>query len=126
MNEPVVSETPNWEMVMPGFRYALFERIDPETNAYRRYLILWQPTLFGKGAVVRQFGRIGQDHRLLFTSFDSLTEAWSMIRRIAKTRIRHHYRLVVMGTSLSLAKEQSRSPSIRQHRGSVTGDQSLP
>jgi predicted DNA-binding WGR domain protein len=125
MNEPMASKTSEWETVVPGFRYALFERIDPEANAYRRYLLLWQPTLFGNGAVVRQFGRIGQDHRLLFTSFDSLSQAWPMIRRIVKTRLRHHYRLVVVGTESSSAIDRSRSPSFSQRRGPVTGDQFL-
>jgi predicted DNA-binding WGR domain protein len=84
----------NWETPPPDFAYVRFERIAPEQNAYRAYLLAWQPTLFGTGAVVRAYGRKGQPRRVQFTPFPTLEAAWPLVRALIKTRLRHGYRIV--------------------------------
>lgn len=84
----------NWETVPEEFHFAHFERVEPEKNARRFYVIGWQPTLFNQGAVVRMFGRKGESQRLVYTAFSTFDDAWPLIRKLAKTRLRHRYRLV--------------------------------
>lgn len=40
-------------------QYARFERIDRAENCERFYALRWQPLLWGGGALVRTWGRIG-------------------------------------------------------------------
>jgi predicted DNA-binding WGR domain protein len=48
----------------------MLERLDPVRNMYRYYVIALEPTLFGDTALVRQWGRIGQQG----------ASAWSSMR----------------------------------------------
>ena len=67
-------------------------RIDEASNARRWYYIAWADTLFGK-AVVRAYGRLGSDRRRVLApvAFDSLDDAWPLIRKTIRTRLRHGY-----------------------------------
>ena len=79
----------------PGVPWALhLERVNPEKNQARFYLLSWQPTLFG-WAVVRSYGRIGCWQRAMPPlSFDSLEQAWPLLRTIIKRRLRHGYQVM--------------------------------
>ena len=84
----------DWNEPPAGFRSALFERIEPQKNMRRVYLVGWHPTLFDEGAVVRLFGRKGQSQHVIFKAYPSLEEAWPFIRSLIRARLRHHYRLI--------------------------------
>lgn len=85
----------DWDDPQEGFRFVLLERVEPEKNMHKYYLVAWMPTLFDKGAVVRIFGRKGGFQRVLAPKpHESLHEAWPIIRRVVKTRLRHGYRVV--------------------------------
>ena len=77
-----------------SFRYALFERVNPERNEARFYYVSWQATLFEAGAVVRLWGRKGETQKELATPFPSLAEAWPLLRRVLRSRLRRGYRVV--------------------------------
>lgn len=81
------------------FRYALFERVNPEQNEARFYYLAWQPTLVDAGAVVRLWGRKGASQRELATPFETPDEAWPMLRRLIRTRLRRGYRVVEVGAT---------------------------
>ena len=83
------------DSLRPHFRGVYLARIDVEANVRRWYYIGWQETLFGK-AVVRAYGRLGSDRRRVLTpmTFDSLDDAWPLIRKTLRTRLRHGYTIV--------------------------------
>jgi predicted DNA-binding WGR domain protein len=84
-----------WTLPQPDFNQVEFERIDLAANARRYYLVAWQPDLFGEGAVIRLYGRMGRCKRVITTPFPSLEAAWPAIRAIVRTRLRHGYRLIL-------------------------------
>ncbi len=85
----------NWEIPPSEFSYILFERVNPVENVERYYYLAWLPTLLHNHAVVRMYGRKGQTQRMVTPQpFDSLDDAWPLIRTIIKTRLRHGYRVV--------------------------------
>jgi hypothetical protein len=86
----------DWESPVPGFRVVEFDHTEPAKNAYRYYMILWQPTLLDEWAVVRIFGRHGQPKRTIATPFPSLEAAWPFIRALVKARLRHGYHVTYM------------------------------
>ena len=90
---PRYNQRMDWEHCPDTFGYVRFERCALQDNANRYYILAWQPTLFGTGAVVRQFGRKGQSQRMLFNEFSSLDTAWPFIRAVIRARLRHHYQL---------------------------------
>ena len=83
-----------WTLPQPNFSEVEFERVDLVVNARRYYLVAWQPDLFGQGAVIRMYGRIGCLKRVIATSFPSLEAAWPMIWLIVRMRLRHGYRFL--------------------------------
>ena len=90
-----LSKSINWETPPTEFSYILFERVNPVENVERYYYLAWLPTLLHNHAVVRMYGRKGQTQRMVTPQpFDSLDEAWPLIRTIIKTRLRHGYRVV--------------------------------
>lgn len=80
----------DWSKPLPGFRSATFRRVEPENNVDRYYLLAWQEDLLGDGYVLREWGR-GRPQRRLVTRFESLEEAWRLIRATARVRLRHGY-----------------------------------
>ncbi len=85
----------DWETPPEDFDYLLFERVNRAENVARYYLLAWQPTLFDKGAVIRVYGRkSGFQRALVPQSFDSLDEAWPLLRAVIKTPLIHGYRVV--------------------------------
>ena len=77
---------------LAAFRaYVRFESRDPGTNRDRYYDVLWQPTLFGEGALVRVWGRRGQSATTRVTTFPDRTCAATQVRQLVRTRLRHGY-----------------------------------
>ncbi len=87
--------TVDWNHPPADFTFILFERVNVAENAQRFYYLGWLPTLLHPRAVVRIYGRKGQtQHVVTPQPFASLEEAWPLLRRIIKTRLRHGYRVV--------------------------------
>ena len=80
----------------PGVPWVLhLERVNPQKNEARLYLLSWEPTLLG-WSLVRTYGRIGYWQRSLPPlAFDSPDEAWPVITAIM--RLRYGYRLAGQG-----------------------------
>ena len=77
---------------LTGFRaYVRFESRDPEANRDRYYDLLWQPTLFGEGALVRVWGRRGQSATTRVRTFPDRACAQRAVRQLVRTRLRHGY-----------------------------------
>ncbi len=90
---PVVS-TLACEMTetLAAFRaYLRFESQDPQQNRDRFYDLLWQPTLFGEGALVRVWGRHGRSATMRVQTFPDRAGAQATVRQLVRTRLRHGY-----------------------------------
>jgi predicted DNA-binding WGR domain protein len=84
-----------WDTPPADFRFILFERVRPEQNESRFYYLAYLPTLLDDGAVIRLFGRKGSTQRAVTPQpFESLEEAWPLLRQIIRTRLNHGYRIV--------------------------------
>ena len=68
--------------------------VDPDKNRYRFYQLTWQPSLFGGGAIVRRWGRIGTEGRWRPLFFASREGAQETVEEILKRRLGHGYRVV--------------------------------
>lgn len=85
----------NINSLRPGFTYLFFERIDREENEFRFYYLGWQPSLFDSGTVVRSYGRLSGQNRILAPlPYPTLDEAWPFIRATIRTRLRNGYTVV--------------------------------
>ncbi len=67
-------------------------RIDPSRNMRRFYTLAIQPTLFGGASIIRNWGRIGTNGRLMVETFDSDGEATSASIRVERAKRRKGYR----------------------------------
>lgn len=77
-----------------AFNYILFERVNPTRNEARYYYLSLQPTLFHPLAVVRLYGRKNETQRQVPpTPVNDLADAWPLIRRVIRTRLRHGYKI---------------------------------
>ena len=74
--------------------YAHLVSVDPDKNRYRFYQLTWQPVLFGGGAIVRRWGRIGTEGRWRAIFFGSRGEAQKTVEEILKRRLGHGYAVV--------------------------------
>ena len=74
--------------------YVRFESVDPATNRWRFYDLLWQPTLFGEGALVRVWGRQRQSSTRRVTVYPDRADAQMEIRQVVRRRLRHGYQVV--------------------------------
>jgi predicted DNA-binding WGR domain protein len=86
----------NWTTPPKDFQFVFFERVERAENIARYYFVAWLPTLFDDGAVVRIYGRKGDAQKRIMAPqpFDSLDEAWPLIRSIIRARLRHNYQIV--------------------------------
>lgn len=83
------------EKLTASFRaFARFVSIDPARNRFRYYSLSWQPTLWGGGAVMRTWGRIGTRGRTLETFYDDRTSAQKLIDQLVRRRLQHGYSVV--------------------------------
>ena len=74
--------------------YVRFESIDPAANRRRFYDLVWQPTLFGEGALVRTWGRQGQPGTTRATVYPDRDGAQAEIRQVVRRRLQHGYRVI--------------------------------
>ncbi len=80
---------------LAGFRaYVRFESVDPAANRHRFYDLLWQPTLFGEGALVRTWGRHGQPGTMRAMFYPNRDDAQAEIRQVVRRRLLHGYRVL--------------------------------
>ena len=68
--------------------------VDPARNRARFYLLAWQPGLWGGGALVRTWGRIGAPGRSVAAVYDDREAAQALIAGLLRRRFRHGYRVV--------------------------------
>jgi predicted DNA-binding WGR domain protein len=88
-----------WEAPLPRFTSITLHRINPKRNEYRIYQIRWAPTLFDDGAIIRVYGRINGGQRTMSPlPYPSLADAWSMICKQIRKRLKHGY--LVTGLSV--------------------------
>jgi predicted DNA-binding WGR domain protein len=89
---PLASEPP----AVGGFRhYARFERIDPSQNCQRFYTLSWQPLLWGGIALVRHWGRLGnQGSQRVEGSYPDRASAQRLTERLIRRRLQRRYELV--------------------------------
>jgi predicted DNA-binding WGR domain protein len=71
--------------------YLLLQKIDRSRNMARFYALSVQPTLFGDGSLVRNWGRIGTCGRAMIELFDDIVEADTTMGRLAKTKCNRGY-----------------------------------
>ena len=79
---------------LTGFQaYVRLESRDPQTNRDRYYDLLWQPTLFGEGALLRVWGRRGQSATTRVTTLPDRACAEKHVRQLVRLRLRHGYQV---------------------------------
>ena len=69
------------------------QRIDPKRNMRRFYAAEIQPTLFGGASLVRRWGRIGGQGRMMLETFDHAEEAQAAMAKLVAAKRRRGYRL---------------------------------
>lgn len=68
------------------------KRIDPAQNMRRFYALAIQPTLFGGASVIRNWGRIGTNGRLMMETYDWRGDADAVLLRLLRQKQRRGYR----------------------------------
>jgi predicted DNA-binding WGR domain protein len=66
--------------------FLILRKVDPSRNMARFYVVSVQPTLFGGGSLVRNWGRIGSRGRAMIELFDDFADADSAMSRLANTK----------------------------------------
>jgi predicted DNA-binding WGR domain protein len=74
--------------------YARFVSVDPARNRYRFYSLTWQPSLWGGGALIRTWGRIGTKGRTLETFHEDRGSTRALVEQIVKRRLQRGYQVV--------------------------------
>jgi predicted DNA-binding WGR domain protein len=81
--------------VLPAFtRFLRLESVDPTTNRARFYLLQWQPTLDGRLALLRIWGRLGTLGQVRTLLWADDAQALTHIERVLHQRLLHGYELV--------------------------------
>lgn len=70
------------------------EKRVPEKNQFRFYRLDLQPTLFGEWSVVREWGRIGRQGRIVVDTFQSIEEAHTVLNHKSSEKHRRGYHLM--------------------------------
>ena len=68
--------------------------VDPERNRARFYTLTWQPALWGGGAIVRTWGRLGGPGRAMTAFYPDRASAQASVERLIRRRLRRGYRVV--------------------------------
>ncbi len=71
-----------------------FESLAPAKNRARFYTLTWQPALWGGGAIVRAWGRLGGRGRALTTFYDDRASAQASVERLIRRRLKRGYWVV--------------------------------
>jgi len=78
-----------------GFQqFAHFHSIDHAENRRRFYLVSWQPLLWGGGALVWSWGRLGSRGTSRVAEFPDRSSAQQVVDRLIQRRIQRRYELV--------------------------------
>ena len=78
------------------------ERIEPETNKRRCYLVTWARTLWKTWAVWREWGSIGEDVRgTRISEFAIEDEALHLTSAIVELRLKHGHQVKSVSRELS-------------------------
>ena len=73
--------------------YIRFESADPSRNRQRFYDLLWQPTLWGEGALVRVWGRRGRPGVARATVYADRRQAQPQVVQLVRRRLAHGYQV---------------------------------
>lgn len=73
------------------------EKIDPESNCFRFYLIRCEPDLFGCAALVLQWGRIGGAGRTDIRASGSPERVREICERMVQRKLRRGYAVAGAG-----------------------------
>jgi 8-oxo-dGTP diphosphatase len=76
--------------------YIEFESADPSTNAFRRFTVATQPTLYSRYGLVKYWGRLGVSPRTKIEEFGSPRELDEQIFETAKRRLADGYHIRVL------------------------------
>ena len=71
-----------------------FVSLDPAKNRARFYTITWQPALWGGGALVRRWGRLGGQGRTLTAFYPDRASAQEVVARLIRRRLQRGYQVV--------------------------------
>ena len=72
--------------------YVRLERVEPERNMLRFYIVLWAPTLWKTWGVACRWGRIGENPRgERLHEFDSRDHALRLAAEVIELRLSHGY-----------------------------------
>ncbi len=78
-----------------GFQqYAQFQSIDYTENRQRVYLVSWQPLLWGGGALVWCWGRLGSRGSSRVVEFADRSSAQPIVERLIRRRLQRRYELI--------------------------------
>jgi len=72
----------------------LLRRINLARNEARYYYVLVGPALLDRHAVIRVWGRIGGQQRVMVTPCQNDEEARTLAKKLIQLRLRHGYSLV--------------------------------
>ncbi len=74
--------------------YLRFVSIDPARNRARFYTLTWQPILWGGGAVLCTWGRLGRQGRTRQWCYPDRVSAQTTVERIIRRRLQHGYQVI--------------------------------
>ena len=74
--------------------YARFVSVDPAKNRFRFYTLTWQPSLWGEGALLRSWDRIGAKGRSLQTFYQDRESAQALVDQLVRRRLPRGYQVV--------------------------------
>ena len=93
MNNGHQLESVSTEALAHFEHFIRFVSVDPVKNRARFYLLTWQPTLQGGGALVCTWGRLGTQGRSLAVFYNDRASAQVKIARALKRRFKRGYQL---------------------------------
>ncbi|MDE1991481.1 MAG: WGR domain-containing protein [Rhizobiaceae bacterium] len=67
------------------------QRVDPERNMARFYVLALQPTLFGEVSLIRNWGRIGTGGQTKVETFPTSRDVTAAYGRIERSKRRRGY-----------------------------------
>ena len=82
------------EQVARCARRVRFVSLDPAKNRARCYTITWQPALWGGGAIVRRWGRLGGQGRALIAFSPDWASTQASVERQIQRRLGRGYQVV--------------------------------
>jgi len=73
--------------------YVRLERVEPERNMLRFYIVLWAPTLWKTWCVARRWGRIGEQRPrgVRLHECANRDDALRLAAEVIELRLRHGY-----------------------------------